>query len=137
MNNSNNVGTTSTPNRVTSGDTTARPDARDPRRNQVLYVRVTPAEKEFIVERAIQARLSVSRYLTRLALEGKSPLPADERKRLEDLIALFKQTERGLRYLWVQANEQKLFSTMPGVEEDFSLATQTLSGLIQELTKRL
>jgi hypothetical protein len=107
------------------------------RRNQVLYVRVTPAEKETIVERAIQARLSVSRYLTRFALDGKAPLPGEEKKRLENLIILFKRTETGLRYLWEEANTYQLFSRMPGVEEDFSLAAQTLSSLIRELTKRL
>jgi hypothetical protein len=137
MNNINNFAKPSLPSIVPQDPSVTLPRSTTPRRNQVLYVRVTATEKEAIVERAVQARLSVSRYLTQFALEGRAPLPADEKKRLEDLVALFKRTEISVGHLWVQASEYKLFSALPAAEEDFALATQTLSGLTRELSKRL
>lgn len=113
------------------------PPAPPSRRTQVLYVRVTTEEKRRIVDRAHQSRMSVSRYLTRLALDGKAPPTVEERRRLEDLVALFKRTERGLRHLSAAAHEFKLFTSVPGVEEDFALAEQSISGLLRELSKRL
>jgi hypothetical protein len=107
------------------------------RRDQVLYVRVNRKEKESIIARAHRCRLSLSRYLARRALEEQPPPTEEERRRLEGLLHFFKRTEASLRRLRTEALRLKLFTVVPGIEEDLDTAFEAVTGLIRELSKRL
>lgn len=107
------------------------------RRTHVLYVRVTAEEKRRIVVRAQRTGLSLSRYLVRLALDGRAPPSAEERRRLEELLLLFQRTVRGVGHLRTEAESLRLFAMLPGIADDFLVAEETLTALVRELQKRL
>ena len=119
-----------------SGEEPGEP-TRSKRRDKVLYVRVNLHEKEQIVTQAHECRLSISRYLTRRALEKVPPPTEDDRKRMEMLLFHFKRTEVNVRRLHAEASRMRLFSAVPGIEDDFEATLETVRGLIRELGKRL
>ncbi len=107
------------------------------RRDKVLYVRVNMKEKEKIVTQAHESRLSISRYLTRIALEKRPPPTDDDRKRIEVVLLLLKRMEGNVGRLHAEASRMRLFSVLPGMEADFDATRETARGLIRELAKRL
>lgn len=127
----------STPPPTTQEDTESSVAPRTRRRDQVLYVRVNLDEKKAIVAKAQTTRLSISRYLTRLALDNRPPPSEEERGKLEALIFFFRKTEGNLCRLRTVATRMRLFSSVPGVEEEFNAAIESLRGLNRELMKRL
>ena len=57
--------------------------------HNVIFVRATREQKQQIYERAAASELSASRYLVQSALAEKPPT-AEERRRLEKLLYLFR-----------------------------------------------
>jgi hypothetical protein len=107
------------------------------RRDKVLYVRVNVDEKTRIVSQAQDCGISISRYLTRMALDKRPPPTTDERRQLEILLLMFKRTEVSLSRLQAEALQMRLFSVLPQMKEDFDAALGTTRGLIRELGKRI
>jgi hypothetical protein len=118
-------------------ETAVSPQSTSRRRDKVLYVRGNTDEKTKIVSQARMCGISISRYLTRMALDKRPPPTTDERRQLEILLLMFKRTEVSISRLQAEAIQMRLFSVLPEMKEDFDAALVTTRGLIRELGKRV
>ena len=101
------------------------------RRSEIIYVRATGPEKDAIYARASATSLSASRFLIRLATEGRAPPTREERERLERLLYILRRTMLHLRQLG--ANTALL--RLAGASEEVKAEMAEAACLLQELAR--
>jgi hypothetical protein len=100
-------------------------------RSAIIYVRATGPEKDAIMARANAANLSASRFLIRLATEGRPPPDREERERLARLLFILRRSTLALKQL--SANTSLL--RLAGLSGEEKAEMEEAAGLLQELTR--
>src|SRR3712207_101336 len=96
---------TATPYRASVTEQHQRPCRSYPHR---IEVRASRSEKERITALAQEARVSASRYLVRLAVEGKPPPTEEEREQLRSLRFYLEKVSTNLSQLAHRASRAAL-----------------------------
>lgn len=104
---------------------------------KTIYVRATDEEQAVIYERAKAAGVSASRYLARLATEGRPPPSQEEREDLRGIRFLLVKMATNLSHLTHATTQANLRGeTGPGAEE-IGAVLRGVAILSRELKKRL
>ncbi len=107
------------------------------RYSQIIYVRATEEEKTRICTRAHDASLSASRFLVRLAMDGRTPPGREEREYLERLLFLLKRASLNLQQLAGNVSAMRLSGASARMQYEFRDVAATLSRLAHVLRSRL
>lgn len=105
--------------------------------NAIVFVRATADEKKRITARAKASGLSSSRYLVRLATEGRSPPTLEERQRVETFLYLVRRAGLAVTALRANAAGMRLVGATAPVVEELREAERLLRKLAEEIGRRL
>ena len=111
---------------------------------KAITLRVTAAEHEALMRRALLARMSASRYLTAAGLRGKAPplretLPPNPRQRqeLETLLYELRKVGVNLNQLARQQHRARLLGRKGPAPDTVERAAKAVEVLIRLLRERL
>ena len=104
---------------------------------KTIYVRTTDAEQAVIYERAKAAGMSASRYLARVATEGRPPPSQEEREDLRGIRVLLVKMATNLSRLTQETIQANLRGEAGPGSEEISAVLRGIAILSRELKKRL
>ena len=102
-----------------------------------IYLRASPEERQRIVRLAEDSAVSTSRYLVRLATEGRPPPSRAEREDLRSLRYLLQKIGNNLNQVAHRLNRAVYTGETPPTESEIASVVRAVRLLTRDLQRRL